>query len=124
MAIAIALVLFSGCASAPKGLTQSEAVQLAETFIIENGYTDLPATTGKLVPESLQFEWDNKDAVVQDRHDMLERKAVDSGGGKDTGWSVVFRYAHNPDKNRGRVVTLNSDGSNIRIQHQDVIWGR
>jgi hypothetical protein len=124
MVLAMALVLSSGCVSAPKGLTQAEAVQRAEIFIIENGYTDLPATKAKLVPESLEFFWDDKDTMLQQRHDTLERKAVDSGGGKDVGWSVVFRYAHHPEENVYRVVLMNFDGSHIRVEHQDVIKAR
>ncbi len=122
--IVFVLVLLSGCVSAPKGLTQAEAVRLAEIFIIENGYTDLPATRTKLSFESLEFFGDDTEVMLQQRHDTLERKSVSAGGEKDAGWTVVFRYAHHPDANVGRAVTMNFDGSKMRVQHQDIFLAR
>jgi len=107
--------------SISKALTQSEAVQLAETFIIENGYTDLPATRAKLAPESMEFYSDDTDAMLLHRHDTLERKAESVTGGSGAGWTVVFRYAHQSAEERGRAVTMNSDGSNLTVQHQEVL---
>lgn len=124
LATTIALGLFAGCASIPQGLTQSEAVQLAETFIVENGYTDLPATKGKLSPETMEFYWDDTDAMLRHRHGTLERKAVSVSGGKVAGWTVVFRPAHDPNGDQGRAVTMNFDGSNMRMQHQEVTLAR
>ena len=56
-------------------LTQSEAVALAERFIEQNGYTDLPPDKTKLTYETIEWE-SNVDTMLQNRHDTLERRAA------------------------------------------------
>lgn len=56
-------------------LTQSEAVALAERFIKQNGYTDLPPDKTKLTYEMIEWE-SNVDTMLQNRHDTLERRAA------------------------------------------------
>jgi CubicO group peptidase (beta-lactamase class C family) len=107
-------------------LTESEAVALAERFIAENGYTDLPPDKTKLSHETIEWE-SNTDKMLEQRHDTLERRAygVRSGRkGSEPGWTVVFRYKHPGDgrsRSNGRAVTMNLDGSKPRVEHVDFI---
>ena len=107
-------------------LTQSEAVSLAERFIAQNGYTDLPPDKSKLTHETIEWESDI-DKTLQHRHDTLERRAygVQSGRkGRESGWTVVFRYKHPGGRlmrSNGRAVTMNIDGSEPRVEHVDFI---
>ena len=107
-------------------LTESEAVALAERFIAENGYTDLPPDRTKLSHETIESE-SNTDKMLEQRHDTLERRAygVRSGRkGSGPGWTVVFRYKHPRDgqmRSNGRAVTMNLDGSKPRVEHVDFI---
>ncbi len=103
-------------------LDEQTAIQAAERFIADNGYTDLPPLKDprQLTYESIEWE-SNAEKMLQQRHDTLERKAYSisprSKGG--AGWTVGFRYK-NGDTRTGRAVTMNSDGGNIRVEHQDV----
>jgi hypothetical protein len=107
-------------------LTQSQAVELAERFIAQNGYTDLPPDKRKLSHETIEWESD-VDTMLQQRHDTLERRAYGfrSGRkGRESGWTVVFRYKHPRDprmQSKGRAVTMNLDGSKARVEHVDFI---
>ncbi len=121
------LLLVVVVAQSKKGqLSQSEAIALAERFIAENGYTDLPPDKTKLSYETIEWE-SNVDKMLEQRHDTLERRAygVLSGRkGDAAGWTVVFRYKHPRDRqtrSNGRAVTMNLDGSQPRVEHVDFI---
>jgi hypothetical protein len=106
-------------------LTQSEAIALAEQFIAQNGYTDLPPDKTKLTNETIEGQ-SNVDQMLQERHNTLERQAygVRRGRKSGAGWTVVFQYKHPIDQQAqttGRAVTMNMDGSEPRIEHVDFI---
>src|SRR5262245_16912698 len=108
-----------------KERSEPEAIRLAEEFIVDNGYTDLPPSEdkSKLKCESVNCgldEWEMKNI----RHNSLSRNAYGvwrydlKKRGKGS-WTVVFRYNCNhsefrrtfPDweqwcKTRGRAVTM------------------
>ena len=121
------LLLVAVVAQSQKGrLTQSEAVELAERFIAQNGYTDLPPDKTKLFYESIEWE-SNVDKMLEQRHDTLERHAYGFRSGRkggEPGWTVVFRFKHADDeqtRSTGRAVTMNLDGSKPRVEHVDFI---
>ncbi len=127
VATILLMLLVVVVAQSQKGpLTESEAVALAEKFIVQNGYTDLPPDKTKLSYESIEWEA-NVDRMLELRHDTLERRAygVLSGRrGQKSGWTVVFRYKHPSDeqtRSNGRAVTMNLDGSKPRVEHVDFI---
>jgi hypothetical protein len=112
-------------------LEPEEAVYLAECFIIQNGYTDLPpvADKSKLTPENL-FPGTDEEGMKM-RHDSLERKAYsferdnEFYGGS---WVIMFRYKPHPDvvkfygdrlKHIGRAVVMDFYGKRLRVQHSD-----
>ena len=107
-----------------------EAVLLAECFVIQNGYTDLPPTAdkSKIVPESVWGFTDEEGMKM--RHDTLERKAYSYYRSELYGgsWVVMFRYKPRPDivkflgdrfNNTGRAVVMDFEGKDLRIRHTD-----
>jgi|SRR6185295_14565437 hypothetical protein len=127
-AVTVLLVLFVANISyaQKRKLSETEAVKLAEQFIAQNGYTDLPPDKGKLAYETIEWEGD-VDKMLQYRKDTLERKAygiVRGRKGASPGWTVVFRYKHPSDREErriGRAVTMNLNGSDTRVEHVDFI---
>lgn len=110
--------------SQKRQLTQSEAVTLAEQFIAQNGYTDLSPDRTKLSYETIEWEA-NVDRMLQERHNMLERRAYGVAQGRKgskLGWTVVFRYKGSSGRGAraiGRAVTVNLDGGALRVEHVD-----
>ena len=123
------LLLFSVAVVFPaqkQELSEIEAVRLAEEFIAQNGYTDLRADKSKLAHETIEWT-SNVDDMLRQRHDTLARKAygiVHGRKGGAPGWTVVFRYSHpasKQERRNGRAVTMNLDGSGLRVEHVDFI---
>ena len=113
-------------AQTKRDLTEAEAVRSAEEFIASNGYTDLPPIQDKTKLSFETIEWaSNVDELLKLRHNTLERKAygIQYNGRMGKGrWIVAFRSKY-PCKDCntlwGRAVTMNKDGSNIRVEHKD-----
>ena len=114
-------------------ISGAEAVRLAECFVIANGYTALPPMEDK---SKLSYEfWADSppsEEALERRHDTIESKAFGVIYEEKYGWSVVFRYnlrngkfkRFNPEflehlKNVGRAVTMDSNGGNMRVEHED-----
>jgi hypothetical protein len=121
-AVLILLLLSVAVASysQKRGLTQRQAVALAEQFIAQNGYTDLPPDKTKLAHETIEWEPD-VDRMLQRRHATLERHAygiLRGRKGGERGWTVVFCYKEHCGST-GRAVTMNLDGSEPRVEHVD-----
>ena len=128
IATIVSLLLFAGTVarSQNRQFTQEQAVKAAEQFIAQNGYTDISPDKSKLSYETIEWESD-VDRMLKVRHNTLERKAfgvVTSRKGGTAGWTVVFRYKQRvvrPTQTNGRAVTMNLDGSNMRVEHVDFI---
>lgn len=103
-------------------LDEQTAIQAAEKFIADNGYTDLPPLKDprQLTNESLEWESD-PEKKLEFRRNTLERKAysISPNGKNGPGWTVGFRTKNGGTKT-GRAVTMDSDGGNIRVEHVDV----
>jgi len=125
VAIASLTMLCNADSSAQrKKLGEAEAVRLAEQFIVRNGYTDLPPDKNRLHYETIEWA-SNIQEMLKMRHDTLERHAYGVARGRkgsSLGWTIVFRYKHATDQEMrevGRAVTMNLDGSKIRVEHVD-----
>lgn len=123
--VACILILGVSISAYARDITQTEAVRLAELFIAENGYTNVPAAQ---IKHHLDFEghdWNTeRKALVQARFDTLKGEAIGvttRPGDKTTRWSVAFDYVESGSSERCRVVTISADGKAIRLQHQDGI---
>jgi hypothetical protein len=133
---AILIGLSASTAQERKTLTEAEAIHLAEQFVVENGYTDLPPTQDKSKFSYESIDSDDPDVALKARYNTLERNAYGVRG-RDAGrhgWTVVFRYNHadeeyrriipdcqKPVETTGRAVTMEADGSGIRMQHQEFL---
>ena len=102
---------------------------MAECFIIENGYTDLPPSTdkSKLKAESVHSGLDEHG--MKRRHNSLHRQAYSIHSYSDR-WYITFRYTGETGGiylqgstvyKIGRCVRMDFYGDNIRMNHQDVL---
>lgn len=122
--------------------SEAKAIRVAEEFIAENGYTDLPANRSKLSHETVEF-YKNIDELLQERANTLERKAYGVlYGGSGTkigkkGWTIAFRYKNLSDDYYkslsrefgkkitkeshplGRTVTMDENFQNLLVEHKD-----
>ena len=112
-------------------LTKVQAVKLAEKFIIDNGYTDLPADKSKLSYELFDQYENNVDSILKRRHNTLQPKAFCISEDKDR-WDVGFLSVgvelskldslQRQTNLSGRAVIVMKDGKEIRIAHKDPLF--
>jgi len=122
-------------------LPEAKAVRIAEEFVAQNGYTDLPADKDKIAHETVEFSR-NLDELLKFRANTLERKAYGilykATGTKmgKKGWTVVFREKNISDdfyksisretgkkitrENYliGRAVTMDANFENLLVEHK------
>jgi hypothetical protein len=108
-----------------QSISQEAAVALAEKFIAENGYTKSAPDQIKqqLVFESIERAH-TRNEMLRHRYNTLQPKAIGVKKGRkgsNEGWSVAFDHAaaSRGGQDTCRVVTMNADGSDIRIEHVD-----
>lgn len=121
---------------------EAKAVRIAEEFVAQNGYTDLPADKNKIDYETVEFAR-NLDELLKSRANTLERKAYgvlyEATGTKmgEKGWTVVFQSKGVSDdyyksislatgkkitrENSpiGRAVTIDANFQNLLVEHKD-----
>jgi hypothetical protein len=121
---------------------EAKAVRIAEDFIVQNGYTDLPADKNKITYETVEFA-QNLEELLKERANTLERKAYGilyKGSGTKMGkkgWTIVFQYknlsedyykslskAFNKKITKenyplGRAVTMDENYQNLIVEHKD-----
>jgi hypothetical protein len=111
---------------AAESITVETAVKVAEEFVAKNGYTNVPASDVKAVLDNERIErtTDRRDQIQQ-RFNTLLPKAIGAKKGRKgspDGWSVAFDYTSGKGSSETcRVVTMNSAGSDIRVEHVDGI---
>ena len=107
-------------------LTKEEIISLAEEFIKNNGYTNHKVNQDfELTYESLEF-YSDKEEMLKNRFNTLKPKAI--GAKLNNGqWTIGFEYTDRikekyPDsgKKTGRAVTMDVNGNNVKIQHEDL----
>lgn len=126
LAVLLALLVLCQPARA-QTLNQKAAVALAEQFVAENGYTSAKPDR---IKQRLDFEAIERAKIRSEmllqRHNTLQPKAIGAkvgGKGSSAGWSIAFAYSSQVrgSKDSCRVVTVDADGSNIRVEHVDGI---
>ena len=111
-------------------LTKAEAIAAAEKFIVENGYTDAPKEKIKptLDNESLAFPPMSREEQLEARFNSLKPKAIgirNERKSRKPGWSIAFDYAvFAMESGNCRVVTMDLDGSGMRVEHVEGIRDR
>lgn len=130
--ISVLIILGLSCDLKTKEpITKEEAIQLAEQFIIDNGYTNLPADKSKLSFELFDQNKINVDSILKHRYNTLKPKAFCISEDKDL-WNVGF-LSNKVDLNRldsiqrqsnlsGRAVIVMKDGKAIRIAHKTPLF--
>ena len=130
LSVVLVWVLTSAFQTADQ-MTKEQAVKLAEQFIIDNGYTNLPADKSKLSYELFDQYENNVDSILKRRHNTLQPKAFCISEDKDR-WDVGF-LSTGVDLSKldsiqrqtnlsGRVVIVMKDGKEIRIAHKDPLF--
>ena len=112
-------------------LTKEQAIENAEQFIIDNGYTDLPHDETKMSYELFDALEKCIDSVVMPRTNTLHKKAFCIAETEDE-WYVGFLSKHYDldkidSKERqtnlvGRSVTVLKNGKGITIAHKDPLF--
>lgn len=103
-------------AEAPKPLSKDQAIERAETFIKEQGYTDRLGDPAKIVFEPLDSSRD-KDSVLKTRSKTLESTAVGARLDSEI-WFVGFRATGPGRRLRGVIVA--QDGSLVKTVSQTI----
>lgn len=110
-------------------ITKKQAIKLAEQFIINNGYTNLPADKSKLSHELFdQLPEKSTDSILYRRHNTLQAKAFCISENIDK-WYIGF-LSTEVDLSKldstqrkkdlpGRAVIVTKDGTEIRIAHKE-----
>src|SRR5712692_9554353 len=108
-ALAILIGISLSCAQVKKQLTEAEAIRVAEKFVAENGYTDLPPAQDKTKLSFEGIDASDPEERLRTRYNSLERKAYGAGGGSigEYGWTIVFHY--NAKNERYRQIIPNFD---------------
>jgi len=119
------LFLLAPALTDAESLTKDQAIALAERFVLENGYTNAPNSKIKRDLDFESIEWaGSREQLLQLRFNTLMPKAI---GIKrinlrfPDGWSVAFDYTDPTSSHSCRVVTMKSDGTEMRVEHQDGI---
>ena len=110
-------------------LTKEQAIELAEKFIIDNGYTNLPANKTKLNYELL--DENDVDKLIARRKNTLHKKAFCISENEER-WDVGFLSTSVDLKNldsekrksdlSGRAVIVMKNGKEIRIAHKEPLF--
>jgi DUF4097 and DUF4098 domain-containing protein YvlB len=130
----LSIALIGGLTSAFKTneqMTKEQAIKLAEQFIINNGYTSLPADKSKLSYELFDQYENNVDSIPKHRYNTLQQKAFCISEDKDW-WDVGF-LSTSIDLNKldsiqrqtnlsGRAVIVMKNGKEIRIAHKEPLF--
>lgn len=100
-------------------ITKEQAIDLAQSFVKDNGYTIVKPNKAKFKEESLERS-KNIDDILNGRHNSLKAKALKSKP-YGTGWMVIFEYKKPPthNKNVGRAVIVGQFGKSLKMAHQD-----
>ena len=112
-------------AQLPDGLKEKEAIVLAERFVIDNGYTNLPADTNKVKLESLAFlkRKQTLTEILKERRNTLIKGAKSSIYFNDSdsskGWMILFEYQNTP--NVYRVVKVSAIDRRMEMMHTDMV---
>ena len=113
-------------ANATEPISVESAVKIAERFVAENGYTNLPESRVKEILDNEGIEWSlgRKERLAQ-RRNTLRPQAIGARKSRKNGspgWSVAFDYVgQTGNSDVCRVVTMDLNGRDVQIVHVDGI---
>lgn len=115
------LCFFAGTGSAfqARELTREEAIELAEAAVVRNGCTDLTPIKDRPQLANAQPKVDFKFLMDHELDCRAIRALAGSVSGK-FGWIIVFsvrhRYPEMPLASRDRLILMDRDGGNLRLE--------
>ncbi len=127
----IGLIVLLTAAFLPINVTEKQAIERAEQFIKDNGYTLAPADTTKLHFELFDHREKSLDDILKMRHNLLNPKAFCISDGRDD-WDVGFLSsyikmneldsAQKQTDLSGIAVIVAKDGNGIRMAHKQPLF--
>ncbi|MES2554745.1 MAG: hypothetical protein V4604_01265 [Bacteroidota bacterium] len=112
-------------------LTEKEAIQLAEQFVKDNGYTNATADESKLSFELMDQTGEDVALILERRKNTLQPTAFCISDNDDV-WHIGFLSTKvaisNPDKLdlnsdlSGRAVIVDRKSHKVRIAHKDPLF--
>ena len=112
-------------------LTKDQAIELAEQFVADNGYTNLPAEKSKLSYELFDESTGNADSILKYRYNTLQPKAFCIHEGTDR-WDIGFLSVsvdltkldsvQRQTNLSGRAVIVSKNGKEIKMAHKDPLF--
>ena len=107
-------------AQSMNSLSERQAIDRAEAFVMANGYTSLPGNPDSFQGESIEISTQVSEIFAW-RHNTLKPRAYGAipMPAPNAGWTVVFEYRIPFDPEAGRAVTMDACGEGMRMQHQD-----
>lgn len=112
-------------------LTEKQAIQLAEQYVKDNGYTDFPADKTKLSYELMDRTGEDTSDILVRRHNSLHPTAFCISDHDDV-WHIGFLatevYLNNletielTNDLQGRAVIVDRKSKKVRMAHKDPLF--
>lgn len=123
--IYILLFIFASCAST-QILTKNQAIEKAESFVIEQGYSDKKINLNRVkIEHNILDQYQTLENVVELRRNLLNSKSVYVKQIKN-GWIIGFKYKNEKfneirDGIRfGKGVWVSESGNEIKMIHENI----
>ena len=112
----LTIIVFTSCGTSR--LSEKQAMELAERYVLEQGYTDKKAQVDSMniVPDIVKKMVSRKNAIEL-RRNTLKPEAVFVSRGLRR-WTVGFKS--NLDSTRYRIVRIYRNGKIVEMEHQDL----
>nr|WP_299341210.1 hypothetical protein [Allomuricauda sp.] len=110
------IVGFTGCGTSR--LSEKQAMELAERYVLDHGYTDKEAKVDlfDIKPDIVEKMVPRKNALELRRNTLMPKAVFASRGLRR--WTVGFKS--NLDSTRYRIVRIYRNGKRIEMEHQDL----
>ncbi|MCH4554119.1 hypothetical protein [Aestuariibaculum lutulentum] len=119
------LLIFTSCAST-QNLTKNQAIEIAESYVIEQGYSDKIIDLKKTkIDSDILDQYQTPEKIAELRHNLLNSKAVYSKK-TENGWIIGFEYKNEKfneiqDGIRfGKGVLILENGKEIKMFHENI----
>lgn len=119
------LLIFTSCAST-QNLTENQAIEIAESYVIEQGYSNKKINLKKTkIDSDILDQYKTLEKVAELRHNLLNSKAIYSKK-TENGWIIVFEYKNekfNEIQNEirfGKSVLISENGKEIKMFHENI----
>ena len=120
-----AFLFFLSCGTT-QNLNKNKAIEIAENYVLEQGYSDKKLDLNKVKIESdILDQYQTFDKIVELRHNLLYSKAIYSKK-DENGWVVGFEYKNEKTNvimngiRFGKGVWISNNGKIIRMFHENI----